>query len=105
MAAFVTARAAADSLLVVGVEPRELHGEIAAGLPDWGRQFTTEDPSPLQMVVHRSRDGVDRVFVAQQTPDHLRQLLQAWNIDRAKAERRAYARLKDGALEALLQRF
>jgi hypothetical protein len=56
------------------------------------------------MVVHRSRDGADRVFVAQQTPDHIRQLLQAWNIDRAKAERRAYARLKDGALEALLAR-
>jgi hypothetical protein len=45
---------------------------------------------------------VDRVFVAQQTPDHMRQLLQAWNIDRAKAERRAYARLRDQSLEALL---
>jgi len=104
MAAFVTARGSADSLLIVGVEPPESHGEIAAGLPEWGRQFTTEDPSPLQMVVHRSRDGVDRVFVAQQTPDHMRQLLQAWSIDRAKAERRAYARLKDGTLEALLAR-
>jgi hypothetical protein len=32
----------------------------------------------------------------------MRQLLQAWNIDRAKAERRAYARLRDQSLEALL---
>jgi hypothetical protein len=102
MAAFVTARRSADSLLIAGVEPRESAGEIAHGLREWGRQFTTEDPSPLQMVVHRSRDGVDRVFVAQQTPDHMRQLLQAWNIDRAKAERRAYARLRDQSLEALL---
>jgi hypothetical protein len=105
MAAFVTARGSAASLFIVGVEPRETPGEIAAGLPEWGRQFTTEDPSPLQMVVHRSRDGIDRVFVAQQTPDHLRQLLQAWNIDRATAERRAYARLRDQSLEALLARW
>jgi hypothetical protein len=43
----------------------------------------------------------DRVFVAQQPPEAVRELLQAWGIDRGKAERRAYARLRGESLEEI----
>jgi hypothetical protein len=42
------------------------------------------------------------VFVAQQAPENIRALLQAWGIDRARADRRAYARLREQSLEAIV---
>ena len=102
MAAFVGARASAATLVVVGMEPRDSPGDIAADLGGWGRQFATDHPSPLQIVIHRSGDAIEHVFVAQQAPEHIRSLLQAWGIDRARADRRAYARLRDRSLEALV---
>jgi hypothetical protein len=102
MAAFNGARASAATLAIVGTEPRDSLGDIAADLAAWGRQFATDHPSPLQIVIHRSGDTVEHVFVAQQAPEHIRGLLQAWAIDRARADRRAYARLRDQSLEALV---
>ena len=43
------------------------------------------------------------LFVAQQPPESIRTMLQAWGIDRDKAERRSYARLHGTALEDLIR--
>jgi hypothetical protein len=92
----------AVTLLLVGIEPRQSHADIGVDLAGWGREFAVESPSPLQMVIHRSSAGLELVFVAQQAPENIRTLLQAWGIDRARADRRAYARLREQSLEAIV---
>jgi hypothetical protein len=66
----------------------------------WAREFASDSPGPLHVVVRRPPD---LVFVAQQPPEAVRDLLYAWGIDRAKAERRAYARLETRSLEHWLR--
>jgi hypothetical protein len=66
----------------------------------WAREFASDLPGPLHAVVRRPPD---LVFVAQQPPEAVRDLLYAWGIDRAKAERRAYARLETRSLEHWLR--
>ena len=56
-------------------------------------------PGPLHAVVSRPATGGDLFFVAQQPPEIVRSLLQAWGIGRDKAQRNAYARLHGNALE------
>jgi hypothetical protein len=71
-----------------------------------------EGPFPLQVVLRRgARRGEgaesslpeEHVFVAQQPPEPVRILMQAWGIDPIKAERRAYARLRELSLEEWLR--
>jgi hypothetical protein len=54
----------------------------------------------MHVFIHKGVTA-DLVFVAQQPIETVRELLQAWGIDRGKAERRAYARLRGRALEDL----
>jgi hypothetical protein len=88
-------------VLTVGIDA----GDAPAGATDavvgqWIRPFCAERPGPAHVFIARANDR-DRVFVAQQPPESVRDLLQAWGIDRGKAERRAYARLRGESLEEI----
>jgi hypothetical protein len=88
-------------LLAVGVDSADAPAggtdEIVAG---WLRPFCAERPGPAHAFIARALEG-DRVFVAQQPAEPVRELLQAWGIDRGRAERRAYARLRGESLEEI----
>jgi hypothetical protein len=88
-------------VLAVGVDaadaPAGATGDLVAA---WLRPFCAERPGPAHVFIIGAA-GRDRVFVAQQPPGAVRDLLQAWGIDRGAAERRAYARLQGDSLEAI----
>ena len=67
------------------------------------RGFGAAAAAPLHAVVSRPGPAGDLLFVAQQPPESIRTMLQAWGIDRDKAERRSYARLHGTALEDLIR--
>jgi hypothetical protein len=91
-------------VIVIAVEgddsPEDVTDQRVAG---WMRGFGTAAPAPLHAVVSRPAPGGDLLFVAQQPPESIRIMLQAWGIDRDKAERRSYARLNGTALEDLIR--
>lgn len=89
-------------LLVVGVDETAHDGpeEVTdARVTEWIRAFGAAAPGPLHAVVSHPAGGGDLFFVAQQPPETIRNLLQAWGIGRDKAQRKAYARLDGRALE------
>jgi ribosomal protein L12E/L44/L45/RPP1/RPP2 len=91
-------------VLVVAVEGQDSPEDISdARVAASMRAFGTASSGPLHAVVSRPGPGGDLLFVAQQPPESIRNLLQAWGIDRDKAERRAYARLHGSALEDLIK--
>lgn len=96
-------RSPAADVVVIGIDPQDARGDFGAELRSWGRHFATDAPSHLHILIFRS-GPMELVFVAQQTTETIRSLLQAWAIDRARAERRAYVRLKDQSLETILDR-
>jgi len=89
-------------VLAVGVDSAEAPAgatdDLVAG---WLRPFCGERVGPAHAFIARAAQR-DRVFVAQQPPEAVRELLQAWGIDRGSAERRAYARLRGDSLEDLV---
>lgn len=91
-------------ILVTGVDdtahdgPQEVTDALVA---EWMRRFAADAPGPLHAVVSRPAAGSDLFFVAQQPPEIVRALLQAWGIGRDRAQRKAYARLHGSALEDL----
>jgi ribosomal protein L12E/L44/L45/RPP1/RPP2 len=91
-------------VLLVAVEghdaPEDVSDAIVAASM---RAFGTASSGPLHAVVSRPGPAGDLLFVAQQPPESIRNMLQAWGIDRDKAERRAYARLHGTALEDLIR--
>jgi hypothetical protein len=109
LAALLTDLGARDD----GVEPRLLL--IALDLRDappavndaevarWSHGFSGGVEHPLHAVVSRPAPGGDLVFVAQQPPESVRALLQAWGIDRDRADRRAYPKLQSHSLEYLMK--
>ena len=89
-------------VLVIAVEGRDAPEDVSdAGVAAWMRGFGAAANGPLHAVVSRPGPGGDLLFVAQQPPESIRELLQAWGIDRDKAERKSYARLHGSALEDL----
>jgi hypothetical protein len=80
--------------------PEDISDPRVAG---WMKGFGAAAPAPLHAVVSRPAPGGDLLFVAQQPPESIRTLLQAWGIDRDKAQRRSYARLHGTALEDLIR--
>lgn len=87
-------------VLLIGIDGQDAPSEVGdARVAGWIRAFGAAAPGPLHAVVTRSSPGGDLVFVAQQPPESIRTLLQAWAIDRDRAERRAYARLRGQSLE------
>jgi hypothetical protein len=106
MAALLTDLAAQPAALsrdvtLLGIDavdpPSDLSDDCVAA---WLRGFVSDTPGPLHVVV---RARPDIVFVAQQPPEAVRGLLAAWGIDRARAERRSYARLDGRNLESWLR--
>ena len=93
-------------VVVIGVEgedsPEDITDPRVAG---WMRGFGAAATAPLHAVVSRPGPAGDLLFVAQQPPESIRNMLQAWGIDRDKAERRSYARLHGTALEDLIRTF
>lgn len=91
-------------ILLVAVEgddePEDISDLVVASAM---RAFGTASSGRLHAVVTRPAQGGDLLFVAQQPPESIRGLLQAWGIDRDKAERRAYARLHGTALEDVIR--
>ncbi len=107
MAALLGDLAASDTLrktVVAGVEPLDTRPDLNRDIVAWGRRFASDDKSPLHVLVHHAATGPEHVFVSQQPPEHVLTLLHAWGIDRARADRRAYPRLRDQSLEALLEK-
>ena len=89
-------------IIVAGVDDTAHDGPDAvsdARVAGWIRAFAAAAPGPLHAVVSRPGPGGDLFFVAQQPPEIVRNLLQAWGIGRDKAQRKAYARLHGRALE------
>jgi len=93
-------------VVVIGVEgedsPENVTDTRVAG---WMRGFGAAAPAPLHAVVSRPGPAGDLLFVAQQPPESIRTMLQAWGIDRDRAQRRSYARLNGTALEDLIKTF
>jgi hypothetical protein len=86
---------------IVGIDDADAPTDLSDDrIAPWVREFASDSPGPLHIVVRRRPDFV---FVAQQPPEAVRDLLYAWGIDRAKAERRAYARLDTRSLEHWLR--
>ena len=90
--------------LIAGVEPQDSRPDLARDIVVWGRRFATDDRSPLHVLVHHAANQPERIFVAQQPPENVLTLLHAWGIDRARAARRAYPRLRDQSLETLIEK-
>ena len=84
----------------VGIDaPDAPAGAVDAAVAGWIKPFCAEQPGPAHAFIAGA--ALSRVFVAQQPPEVVRDLLQAWGIDRSKAERRAYARLRGDSLEEI----
>ena len=90
--------------LVVGIETQDSRPDVARDIVSWSRRFATDDRSPLHAFIHQSAGRPAHVFVAQQPPETVRTLLQAWGIDRARVDRRAYPRLREQSLESLVEK-
>lgn len=91
----------ARAVAVVGIDAADAPADVSDDrVAAWVRGFVSDTPGPLHVVI---RARPDIVFVAQQPPEPVRELLYAWGIDRAKAERRSYARLDGRSLETWLR--
>ena len=89
-------------IVAIGIDPQDMPGDVTdSRAATWMRGFSSAAAAPLHAVVSRPAPGGDLVFVAQQPPEAVRGLLQAWEIDRDTAERRPYARLHGNSLEDL----
>jgi hypothetical protein len=89
--------------LAIGIDAADAPaGAVDRGVAGWLRAFAADTATPLHVLVDRRPDG-DRVFVAQQPAEPVRDLLVAWGIDRGKAVRRAYARLRGESLEDVIR--
>ena len=106
MAALLTDLAVGQSdagraVTIVGIDGSDAPADVSDDrVAAWARGFVSDTPGPLHIVV---RARPDTVFVAQQPPEPVRALLYAWGIDRARAERRSYARLNGRSLETWLR--
>lgn len=91
-------------VIVIAVEGEDSPEDVTdARVAGWMRRFGAAAAGPLHAVVSRPGPSGDLLFVAQQPPESIRTLLQAWGIDRDKAERRSYARLQGSGLEDLIK--
>ncbi len=91
-------------ILMIAVEGEDTPEDVTdPRVIAWMRGFGAAAPAPLHAVVSRPAQGGDLLFVAQQPPESIRNMLQAWGIDRDRAERRSYARLHGTALEDVIK--
>jgi hypothetical protein len=91
-------------LVLIGIDALDAPTQIGdAEIAGWMKSFSAGADLPLHAVVSRPAPGGDLLFVAQHPPESVRTLLQAWGIDRDKAERRAYPHLQNHALEEIIR--
>jgi hypothetical protein len=87
-------------ILMVGIAG-ELSDELTdATVRGWIRRFCRTDPSPLAAVVSVA-GGRQLLFVEQQAPGEVNDLLERWRIDKGDADLKPYARLGPASLEAI----
>jgi hypothetical protein len=91
--------------LIVGLDASETPGDVSNDMAvAWIETFASARGGPLHVVIARPSVSEDMVFVAQHPPETVRTLLHGWGIDRDRAERRAYARLREHSLERVAER-
>ena len=96
------ATARPPALLVIGLEAGDTPSTVDdARAAFWMRGFDGGVEHPLHAVIAREPPDRELVFVAQHPPESIVRLLQAWGIDRDRADRQAYARLRDRSLDRL----
>jgi hypothetical protein len=89
----------AGELLIAGLDAGE--EEVSDGAARrWLQRFCREEPSPLAIAIRAAADR-QLVFVQQQAPEAVTALLDAWRIDKASADRKAYATLRAASLESV----
>jgi hypothetical protein len=89
-------------LVLIGIDGGDAPSEVDdACAAQWIRRFDGGADRPLHAVIARQPPDPELLFVAQHPPDAILQLLQAWGIDRDRADRQAYPRLRERSLEAL----
>jgi hypothetical protein len=67
----------------------------------WMRGFDEGTDRPLHCVITREPPDRELLFVAQHPPESVVQLLQTWGVDRDRADRQPYVRLRDRSLGAV----
>ena len=91
-------------MALIGIDgadaPSEVDDPRAA---QWMRRFDGGEDRPLHAVITRDPPDGELLFVAQHPPESVVQLLQAWSIDRDRADRQPYARLRERSLDRLVR--
>jgi len=91
-------------VLVIGVEGEDSPEDVTdLRVAGWLKGFGAAATGPLHAVVSRPGPTGDLLFVAQQPPESIRNMLQAWSIDRDRADRKSYARLHGTSLEDVIR--
>ncbi len=100
LADIVDATAAiAPALVLIGIDAADAPSAVDdPRAAVWIRNFDGGADRPLHAVIARYPPDRELLFVAQHPPDSIVQLLQAWGIDRDRADRQAYARLRERSL-------
>lgn len=101
LSAFLADLSSGDVLLA-GMEGEPQVAVSDADLRDWIRRFAREDHSPLAIAISASGER-QLLFVQQHASEIVNAMLEAWNVDKESAERKAYARLGPASLEALAE--
>lgn len=95
-------RAQPSGLVLIGLDSGDAPSEIDdARAGRWLRGFDGGADRPLHAVIARYPPDSDLAFVAQHPIDSVVRLLQTWGIDRDKADRQPYARLRGRSLDSV----
>jgi hypothetical protein len=94
------------ALVLIGIDGADAPPAVNdARASAWMRGFDEGSDRPLHCVITREPPDRELLFVAQHPPESVVRLLQTWGIDRDRADRQAYARLRDRALRHLPRSF
>lgn len=94
---------ATGKVMLTGTEEDSPVDLSDAMVKDWIRHFSRLQPSPLAAVINAA-DSRQLLFVQQHASDPVNRLLETWDLDKAAAQRKSYARLGPASLEALADR-
>jgi hypothetical protein len=93
---------APPALTLIGIDGGDAPSEVDdARAARWMHGFDEGADRPLHAVIARYPPNPELVFVAQHPPESVVQLLHSWTIDRDRADRQPYARLRDRSLDSL----
>jgi hypothetical protein len=90
------------ALVLIGIDVGDAPPEVDdARAAQWMGKFDGGADRPLHAVIARYPPDPELLFVAQHPPDDILHLLQACGIDRDRADRQAYPRLRERSLSQL----